>query len=127
VSLDCHARLYAGHPRLCSLATLKTWMAGTSPAMTFEMLCLALINRTDERFLLSDKKSCRIFASPRSRILLFRFGPSGSRVRPSRRALPSLRSGYVERRPNRNAFHSIVRKVENGARPRCFAMQGKSP
>jgi hypothetical protein len=29
-----HARLYAGHPRLCSPAASKTWMAGTSPAMT---------------------------------------------------------------------------------------------
>jgi hypothetical protein len=27
---SCHARLYAGHPRLCNLARSKTWMAGTS-------------------------------------------------------------------------------------------------
>ena len=32
-----HARLYAGHPRLHDLVTVKTWMAGTSPAMTSEM------------------------------------------------------------------------------------------
>ncbi|MGD9837227.1 MAG: hypothetical protein AB7F72_06530 [Afipia sp.] len=30
----CHARLYAGHPRLSWLPFTKTWMAGTSPAMT---------------------------------------------------------------------------------------------
>ena len=29
-----HARLYAGHPRLRIIRSLKTWMAGTSPAMT---------------------------------------------------------------------------------------------
>src|SRR4029453_11986011 len=29
-----HARLYAGHPRLPALPHSKTWMAGTSPAMT---------------------------------------------------------------------------------------------
>src|SRR4051812_36225716 len=29
-----HARPCAGHPRLDSLAARKTWMAGTSPAMT---------------------------------------------------------------------------------------------
>jgi hypothetical protein len=31
-----HARPYAGHPRLSSfsVAASKTWMAGTSPAMT---------------------------------------------------------------------------------------------
>jgi hypothetical protein len=34
--LTRHARLYAGHPRLSSIATPKTWMAGTSPAMTKE-------------------------------------------------------------------------------------------
>jgi hypothetical protein len=28
-----HARLYAGHPRLFDRGS-KTWMAGTSPAMT---------------------------------------------------------------------------------------------
>jgi hypothetical protein len=28
------ARLCPGHPRLNSTATRKTWMAGTSPAMT---------------------------------------------------------------------------------------------
>jgi hypothetical protein len=29
-----HARPCAGHPRPCSLTARKTWMAGTSPAMT---------------------------------------------------------------------------------------------
>src|SRR5258708_31543128 len=29
-----HARACPGHPRLSSLAENKTWMAGTSPAMT---------------------------------------------------------------------------------------------
>jgi hypothetical protein len=29
-----HARLHAGHPRLCFKDVQKTWMAGTSPAMT---------------------------------------------------------------------------------------------
>src|SRR5258708_7708774 len=29
-----HARPCAGHPRLCRLTRSKTWMAGTSPAMT---------------------------------------------------------------------------------------------
>src|SRR5581483_3563982 len=29
-----HARPWAGHPRLCSKYPRKTWMAGTSPAMT---------------------------------------------------------------------------------------------
>jgi len=28
------AQLYAGHPRLNGCEELKTWMAGTSPAMT---------------------------------------------------------------------------------------------
>jgi hypothetical protein len=32
-----HVRRYAEHPRL--LAAAKTWMAGTSPAMTDEMSC----------------------------------------------------------------------------------------
>ena len=33
----------AGHPRLRDLAAIKTWVAGTSPAMTRgdDMLCLA--------------------------------------------------------------------------------------
>ncbi|HEY1154581.1 MAG TPA: hypothetical protein VGE73_12060, partial [Pseudolabrys sp.] len=29
-----HGRIYSGHPRLNSIATVKTWMAGTRPAMT---------------------------------------------------------------------------------------------
>src|SRR5438045_1115207 len=29
-----HGRACPGHPRPCSLAARKTWMAGTSPAMT---------------------------------------------------------------------------------------------
>jgi hypothetical protein len=29
-----HARLYAGHPRLCGIQERKTWMAGTSCAKT---------------------------------------------------------------------------------------------
>src|SRR5207302_11268587 len=29
-----HARVYRGHPRLNGIAARKTWMAGTSPAMT---------------------------------------------------------------------------------------------
>src|SRR6267378_1891348 len=33
-SSDLHARPCAGHPRLNSIAARKTWMAGTSPAMT---------------------------------------------------------------------------------------------
>ena len=33
-SLRRHARPCAGHPRLCSRCATKTWMAGTSPAMT---------------------------------------------------------------------------------------------
>ena len=39
-----HARLYAGHPRLNDLALPKTWMAGTSPAMTKEGFSLAMTN-----------------------------------------------------------------------------------
>src|SRR5580704_4908292 len=31
---NCHARACPGHPRLCGKALSKTWMAGTSPAMT---------------------------------------------------------------------------------------------
>jgi hypothetical protein len=31
-----HARACPGHPRLYDLAWIKTWMAGTSPAMTEE-------------------------------------------------------------------------------------------
>jgi len=31
---NCHARPCAGHPRFSPPAKLKTWMAGTSPAMT---------------------------------------------------------------------------------------------
>jgi hypothetical protein len=31
-----HGRIYSGHPRLVGGATGKTWMAGTSPAMTVE-------------------------------------------------------------------------------------------
>src|SRR5205085_9864459 len=31
-----HARACPGQPRPCSLAARKTWMAGTSPAMTEE-------------------------------------------------------------------------------------------
>jgi hypothetical protein len=29
-----HAEPHAGHPRLCARRRSKTWMAGTSPAMT---------------------------------------------------------------------------------------------
>ena len=32
--LQRHARAWPGHPRLGDLADQKTWMAGTSPAMT---------------------------------------------------------------------------------------------
>src|SRR5437764_4019003 len=32
-----HARLYAGHPRLTLSVLPKTWMAGTSPAMTWRV------------------------------------------------------------------------------------------
>jgi uncharacterized protein len=35
-----HARLYAGHPRLTDVRASKTWMAGTSPAMTEVRLAL---------------------------------------------------------------------------------------
>jgi hypothetical protein len=34
VSLPGHARARPGHPRLSLLTEVKTWMAGTSPAMT---------------------------------------------------------------------------------------------
>jgi hypothetical protein len=34
VSPTRHARARRGHPRLIIQATTKTWMAGTSPAMT---------------------------------------------------------------------------------------------
>jgi hypothetical protein len=33
---DRHARPCAGHPRLQTIAARKSWMAGTSPAMTAE-------------------------------------------------------------------------------------------
>jgi hypothetical protein len=33
-TLGCHAPFCAGHPRFSGKTTLKTWMAGTSPAMT---------------------------------------------------------------------------------------------
>jgi hypothetical protein len=36
-SLTRHARACRGHPRLTNHATSKTWMAGTSPAMTMWM------------------------------------------------------------------------------------------
>src|SRR5690348_14415448 len=34
-SLHRHARPCAGHPRLHDIAATKTWMAGSSPAMTW--------------------------------------------------------------------------------------------
>jgi hypothetical protein len=34
-----HARPCAGHPRLSPQQQSKTWMAGTSPAMTHLALC----------------------------------------------------------------------------------------
>src|SRR5262245_26175152 len=34
-----HARACRGHPRLATATTLKTWMAGTSPAMTAVSHC----------------------------------------------------------------------------------------
>src|SRR4051794_37112012 len=41
-----HARACPGHPRLHSLTAAKTWMAGSSPAMTMsELLSAALIRR----------------------------------------------------------------------------------
>src|SRR5947209_5576853 len=48
-----HARACPGHPRLSGIAAIKTWMAGTSPAMTTERVKFA-----------EEKSALRRFQSP---------------------------------------------------------------
>jgi hypothetical protein len=40
-----HARPCAGHPRLAGAAARKTWMAGTSPAMTKKRVIFKQLER----------------------------------------------------------------------------------
>jgi hypothetical protein len=50
-----HARLYAGHPRLY-VEERKTWMAGTSPAMTACEANVARLERSESRERRSSRK-----------------------------------------------------------------------
>ena len=64
-----------------ALQQLKTWMAGTSPAMTVKNV---IIQRNDTR------SACLNFASHRRKVPFFRFCQSHRPARPSLPAQPSL-------------------------------------
>jgi len=73
-----HGRIYSGHPRLNSIATSKTWMAGTSPAMT--------------RFCLFDCYFCQPHHPGHSGKILSRIvhDAGSARGKPARDNLPSF-------------------------------------
>jgi hypothetical protein len=52
-------QLYAGHPRLDRIATIKTWMAGTSSAKTRFALLPGHDDEMDCRPSLSGKESAK--------------------------------------------------------------------
>src|ERR1051326_8007897 len=109
------AGLRAGHPRLYAVALTKTWMAGTSPAMTEYRLEQFRSSRSGRRTSVMTNASCRRVACLRhglghaSRRRLFlqrtvleqrRSGRWRGMSRP-RRAIERLRAVAVRRRPVR--------------------------
>src|SRR5947209_20635126 len=88
-----HARPCAAHPRLASLGAAKTWMAGTSPAMTARN---AASPRSSRHHLFDDLPADRPVRqrsiAPPPAVLLHLFGRGDEAVR----HLGKIRIGVVE-------------------------------
>src|SRR6185295_11958072 len=135
-----HARAWPGHPRLYGAATSKTWMAGTSPAMTSQtayrtLSCPAM---TKEGFVPNDDgcylnllstvpgMGCDLSRPFASRITQTLFSEHSAQVSPLR---PNRCSTLKLERPNAIVLSTVTSSPNRvGLRKRaCVRTSGKPP
>src|SRR5262245_18472356 len=108
-----HARTWCGHPRLCISAS-KTWMAGTSPAMTLRVNPAMTLNGGERPS--GGTKPLSQFCIARARNFCFSLLSISASCssKPPSTAVCQVRR--IDHRLSRNAFHSNVRKIPTASR-----------